>query len=226
MISCTTVNLHSTQLHEIDEAFLEFLENKIKYTIDMDERVGLGSLRGTISSVLQRVRVAEQEALEASVPAAQEELSMEQVQQRMREVQMGRELEAKALAPGAATVFKEFQVKSNRRDTFLDVLERLQGLPEEVTLEAVVRGNYELCDKDFMEQLMAEICDCEQQGAEVEAELYQAVLDAVHSVMAAQMASAQERLQEVLSKGSPAAMESTLAVMARKGPRWTRRCSF
>ena len=65
----------------IDDAFTKYLENKIDQSKDLEERAALSSLLGTITSVLERVREAESEG---SVDEAEQELTVEQVRQRMQ----------------------------------------------------------------------------------------------------------------------------------------------
>ena len=82
-------------LHEIDERFTQFLEEKVTNSKDLDERVGLKSLLDTIKSVLERVKEVEEEG--QGNEAIDTTMDMEQVKARMQEVQMGATLSGKEM---------------------------------------------------------------------------------------------------------------------------------
>jgi len=109
------------QLHEINDDFVQFLQDKIDVSKDMDERVGLSSLKETISSVLLKVREMEKE--QEALNMKDEELSMDQVKMRMKEIQAGQE-------SGEDTTkgrnFGVFAVKEDKKETFRIVLQRFQ----------------------------------------------------------------------------------------------------
>lgn len=197
----------------LDDKFMSFLQQKIDYSSDMEERVALRSLLEVITSVQDRIK----EANEQGIDLSDTELEIEDVRRRMVEVQGGvsKQQEAK--------VFREFQLQADKRDTFVTVLQRFQDLSEGVTLEMAVEANYNLCDKEFLEALEMEIKDCLEQGADLEAKEYQVLLDTIMKQMATRMASAQAKLQTILAKGAGkgpagvAAMETEIVAMSRRG---------
>ena len=82
-------------LHEIDQRFTHFLEEKVTNTKDLDERVGLKSLLDTINSVLERIKEVEEDGPNNQV--IDESMNMEQIKARMQEVQMGATLSGKEM---------------------------------------------------------------------------------------------------------------------------------
>lgn len=196
----------------LDEQFMTFLQQKIDYSSDMEERVALRSLLDVITSVQDRIR----EANEQGIDVTDQELEIEDVRRRMVEVQGG------AATTETAKVYREFQLQADKKDTFMTVLKRFQDLPEGVTLDMAVEANYNLCDKEFMEALEVEIKDCLEQGADMEVQEYQALLDTITRQMANRMAAAQTKLETILSKGAGrgpaglAAMETEIVAMSRR----------
>ena len=65
---------------------MSFLQNKIDKTIDIEERLGLTSLLETITSVLNRVKEVQGDSV---INTQDNELTMDQVKQRLRDVQSG-----------------------------------------------------------------------------------------------------------------------------------------
>lgn len=179
--------------------------------MDMDERVGLGSLLDTINAVLARVKEVQGDSL---VDVADDELSMDQVKQRLKDVQTGQEVQAKK--NNYATLW-DYDLKKSKRDTFLGILQRFQNLPESVPLQDVVEANYELCDLEFMESLKAEADSCYAEGADLEAKEYETLLATINKVMVKRLSSATDRLQIILSKPSLKAMEAEIVAMVRRG---------
>jgi len=200
-------------LHEINDDFVGFLQKKVDGAKDMDERVGLSSLRDTIVSVLERVKEADG-SKDGALPDA--ELTLDQVKQRMKEVQMGKTLNEGEVSKRNRK-FSEFSVQEDARSTFLKVLERFQDLPQEMTLKEAVQQNYNLCDYNFMELLQKELNDCLAEGANLEAEQYTELLATINQVMVERIGGAQSRLDRILKRGNPQAMESEIAMMTRKG---------
>ena len=198
-------------LHEIDDGFVEFLQNKVDTTKDMDERVGLSSLLQTITAVLDRVKEAQGDG---TIDAQQEELTIDQVRQRMQEVQMGQSLEPDGKV---ADRFGVFQVKEQKDETFKAILRRFTELPDGMTLEEAVDKNYDLCDYEFMGMLKSEVDACYAEGADIEAQSYEAIQVMVNQVMVKRIGGAQDRLQRILAKRTPPAMESEVVAMVRKG---------
>lgn len=175
----------------------------------MEERVGLSSLLDTVTTVLNRVKEVQGD----TVQEIDEELTMDQVRKRMQEVQIGQEIEAEKKKKGD---FGTFSVKADKKETFQEVFKRFQNLPEEVTLRMAVEANYELCDYQFMEMLKSEAQACYNEGADIEAKLYEEVYDMINVVMASKIGSAQERLQRILEKRSLPAMETESIRMVKK----------
>jgi len=200
-------------LHEIDDGFVEFLQKKVDTSKDMDERVGLSSLLQTITTVLDRVKEAQGDG---TIDAQQEELTIDQVKQRMQEVQAGQALAEQADGK-VADRFGVFQVKEEKKDTFKTILKRFTDLPEGMTLEEAVDKNYDLCDYEFMGMLKSEVDACHAEGADIEAQQYEAIQAMVNQVMVKRIGGAQDRLQHILSKRSPPAMESEVVAMVRRG---------
>lgn len=88
-----------------------------------------------------------------------------------------------------------------------------------------VEANYDLCDYQFMEMLKEEAADCFAQGANIEGQEYVALLDAINAAMASRVSSAQQKLEKVLSRRDPRAMESEIAMMTRRHSSFSS-CSF
>ncbi len=197
----------------MDDEFLQFLERKIDMSQDLDERAALSSLRSTITHVRERIQEATNEG---ALEERSEELTMDQVKQRMRELQAGKSDGESKVTPGTPK-FKDFSVKQDIRDTFLSIVDRFINPPSvSMTLEDVAEANYDLCDMKFMEMLQNEADQCLKEGASIEAEQYLDIIKAVKNVMVRRIGSAQERLQNVLSKGRVEAMEAEIIRMCRK----------
>lgn len=189
------------------------MEDKIDGTTDVDERVGLGSLLNTIKSVLERVKEVESEG---SVDVQDEELDIQQVKARMKEIQSGKEADPTGKNPKARSI-DSFKVKADKRDTFLQVLSILQNVPEGSTQEHVVQENYDLCDYQFMEMLKKEADDCFKEGADIEGQQYLDLLGKINEAMAVKIGSAQQRLERILAKRDLKLMEAEATLMTRKG---------
>ena len=196
-------------LHEIDDRFTKFLQDKVEKTRDIEERAGLQSLLDTVTSVLDRVKEVQGD----SGTVINEELTMDQVKQRMQEVQLGAEIEKK----GGEEVAKSFTVQQDKRDSFKLILERFLGLPNQEALIAAVEANYDLCDLQFMEMLKSEADACFVEGADAEGRQYQELAATINKVMVSRLDQAQQRLQRILSKREVKAMESEVVAMVRKG---------
>jgi len=203
-------------LQYLDDQFLAYLQVKIESAQDMEERAGLTSLLDTISRVKDRVREAREEGL---IDEQTEELGIEDVRRRMQEVQSGQELDAKNKTHNT---YSAFSVQKEKRDTFLNVLKRFQDLPADMDLAAAVQYNYDLCDKEFMESLQAEVADCLSQGADIEAQQYQEILNEISKAMADRMNTAQLKIQAIFEKGKGRgesalkAMETEIVAMGRR----------
>lgn len=205
-------------LHVINDGFLTFLQNKIDKSSDIDERVGLTSLLQTISTVLARVKEV-QGTDGASV--AEKELDMNQIKEKMQEIQMGGNKNSNDDIKGAgksdkAASIASFSVKQDKKDTFENILKRFQNLPEGTTLAKAVELNYELCDYEFMDALKKEAAVCFSEGAEIEGQLYLDLLTEINNFMAVNIGNAQDRMKRILSKRTLPAMESEIVSMVRK----------
>ena len=181
-------------LHEINEDFVEYLQSKIDASKDMDERVGLNSLLQTVTTVLDRVKEAQGDG---GIDSKEEELTIDQVRQRMQEVQMGGEVSAQGKV---AEKFGVFSVKEDKKDTFQGILRRFTEMPEGYSLEQSVEENYDLCDYEFMGMLNSEIAACLAEGADIEAQQYEEIQATIRSIMVKRIGGAQERLQRILAK--------------------------
>lgn len=197
-------------LHEIDDRFTQFLQEKIEKSKDVEERTGLSSLLDTITTVLDRVKEVQGESGGAVVD---EELTMDQVKQRMQEVQMGTELNS----PQSSTVNKAFSVQKDKKDSFQLILQRFVGLADQQAVMEAVEANYELCDMEFLEMLQSESNACFAEGADTEGQQYVDLIGCITKVMASRVGIAQEKLQRILSKPGIKAMESEIVAMVRKG---------
>jgi hypothetical protein len=195
-------------LHEINDEFTDFLQKKIDDTKDMEERVGLSSLLDTVTSILDRVKDVQGD----DIDSADEELSIDAVKQRMREVQSGGEVNEL----GKKKAAEIFSVQVEKKDTFMKILERFQNLPEGSDLTSAVEANYDLCDYEFMQMLKSEEQACYVEGADVEAKFYSDLYDTIRSVMTARIGSAQDKLALILSKRTLPAMESEIVALVRK----------
>ena len=195
-------------LHEINEDFTKFLQEKIDGTKDMEERVGLTSLLDTVTAILDRVKDVQGD----SVDVADEELSIDAVKQRMREVQSGGEIDE----TGKKKAAEIFSVQVDKKDTFMKILERFQNLPAGTDLVSAVEANYDLCDYEFMQMLKAEEQACYVEGADIEAKFYSDLYDTIRGVMTSRISGAQEKLAAILSKRTLPAMESEIVALVRK----------
>ena len=198
-------------LHEIDDRFCKFLQDKLDKTKDIEERSGLQSLLDTVTVVLDRVKEAQSEG--GAGAAVDEELTMEQVKQRMQEVQMGAEVSSKS----GGKEQKAFTVQKDKKDSFQSILRRFTGLADEEAVEQAVQANYELCDMEFMEMLKSEADACFVEGADAEGKQYNDLIAVIMRVMASRIDTAQQKLQRILSKRGVKAMESEVVAMVRKG---------
>ena len=197
-------------LHEIDDRFTKFLQDKCDTSKDVEERVGLQSLLDTVTKVLERVREVQGDGAAGGV--VDEELTMDQVKQRMQEVQSGGAIASKDSVKGPEV----FSVKKDRRDTFQSVLQRFVGFDSPEAVTEAVQANYDLCDLEFQEMLQEEAQSCLAEGADFEAQQYLDLGETIRRVMAMRIGDAQEKLQRILSKRGVKAMESEIVAMCRR----------
>ncbi len=200
-------------LHVIDEQFTNWLQNKIDKSNDIEERVGLTSLLQTITSVLERIKEVQGDGVDDIVD---EELSMDQVKRKMQEVQMGSTGEKNEDKSESKIKLPEFTVKIDKKETFMNVLQRFQDKPVSMTLEECISLNYDLCDYEFLDMLKKEIAICYQEGANIEAQQYQEIYDGINVEMARRVGNAQDKLQRILAKRTLPAMESEIVAMVRR----------
>jgi hypothetical protein len=207
---CTSQSYSSHQLHEIDDRFISFLQNKIDASKDMEERIGLGSLLDTVSNVLERVKEVQGEG---GVEVRDEELTLEQVKLRMQEVQAGRDIDE---AGRPVDKFGAFAVAIDKKDSFQSILKRFQFTSETYSIEDAVEEHYDLCDYEFMGMLKSEVDACYAEGADIEAKEYETLLETVNIVMVKRIGGAQDRLKQILDKRNLPAMESEVVAMIRR----------
>jgi hypothetical protein len=202
-------------LHVIDEQFTNWLQNKIDKSNDIEERVGLTSLLQTITSVLERIKEVQGDGVE---DVADEQLTMDEVKKKMQEVQMGRggDDDGKNNKNDSKIKLPEFKVKIDKKETFMNVLQRFQDKPVTMTLEECISLNYDLCDYEFLDMLKKEIAICYQEGANIEAQQYQEIYDGINVEMAKRVGNAQDKLQRILAKRTLPAMESEIVAMVRR----------
>jgi len=195
-------------LHEIDDRFVSWLGKKVETTSDIEERVALNSLLDTINSILEKVN----EVNEDNAENLNEELTMEQVKLRMQEVQMGTGLNKNEVGKAATS----FVVQEDSMSTFMKIITIFrETLADGATLSDAVLRHYDLCDYKFMETLKLESENSNNQGAD--ASFYSDLLSEISKAMALKIGTAQQRLEHILSKKRPPAMESEIVLMARKG---------
>ena len=199
-------------LHEINDDFVTHLQDKIEKTEDVEERVGLTSLMQTVSTVLDRVKEVEGED---ELNESDDELTVDQVKDRIKEIQMGQDFEAKKKEDesfGGA-----FEVQDNSRETFLSILQRFEDAPEDMSITDAVEANYHLCDYQFMNMLKKEADDCISEGADVEAKQYLDLLDTISQTMKNKIGGAQVKFEKILARRDPKLMEAEVGMMTRKG---------
>ncbi len=202
-------------LHVIDEQFTNWLQNKIDKSNDIEERVGLTSLLQTITAVLERIKEVQGDGVE---DVADEQLTMDEVKKKMQEVQMGRggDDDKRNDKNDSKIKLPEFTVKIDKKETFMNVLQRFQDRPVTMTLEECISLNYDLCDYEFLDMLKKEIAICYQEGANIEAQQYQEIYDGINVEMARRVGNAQDKLQRILAKRTLPAMESEIVAMVRR----------
>lgn len=200
-------------LHIIDEDFISFLQKKADSAQDLEERAAMTSLLSTINVVVEKLREVEQ-ANGFDGDVMDEEVTMDQIKQRMQEIQSGQSIDGNGKTTGKKV--QEFTVKESKQETFATILSRFQNLPEDTDLRDVVRENYDLCDYEFIEMLRHEAAVCENEGAHLEAQTYLNIIAAINSAMAERMGSAQSRLERILSKRDPQLMEAEVVAMTRR----------
>lgn len=201
-------------LHEIDSRFTAFLEAKMDDTKDFEERQGLQSLYETVKYVLDKVSTVQGE----DEVVVEEELTMDQIKERMKEVQSG----TMSMEDGKATETSsaEFQVTAEADKTFKSILSRFEGIYDDEAMQEAVSKNYELCDMNFMEMLANEIQVCKTEGADVEADMLNNLLMMIKTEMTNRVSDAQQKMEGILAKnaiGGVKAMESECVRLARKG---------
>lgn len=201
-------------LHEIDSRFTAFLEAKMDDTKDFEERQGLQSLYETVKYVLDKVSTVQGE----DEVVVEEELTMDQIKERMKEVQSG----TMSMEDGKATETSsaEFQVTAEADKTFKSILSRFEGIYDDEAMLEAVSKNYELCDMNFMEMLANEIQVCKTEGADVEADMLNNLLMMIKTEMTNRVSDAQQKMEGILAKnaiGGVKAMESECVRLARKG---------
>jgi hypothetical protein len=206
-------------LHEIDSRFTDFLEDKIDKARDFDEKSALSSLYDTVKYVLDKVAAVQGEG---EGVAMEEELSIDQMRERMKEIQSGSANEdggtGEAGSGGISSA--DFQVMKSADSTFRSILERFEGIFDDEQLIEAVQKNYELCDLNFMEMLAQEVKVCKTEGADMEAQQLENVLSTIKTEMTDRVASAQQKLEDILAKnalGGIRAMESECVRLVRKG---------
>lgn len=177
----------------------------------MEERIGLGSLLDTVSNVLERVKEVQGDG---DVESRDEELSLDQVKQRMKEVQSGQVIIDEAGRP--VNQFGAFNVGQDKKDSFQSILKRFQVTTETYSLEDAVEEHYDLCDYEFMGMLKSEVDACYAEGADVEAKEYETLLETVNKVMVKRIGGAQDRLKRIFDKRTLPAMESEVVAMVRR----------
>jgi hypothetical protein len=108
-----------------------------------------------------------------------------------------------------------YTVQDTKEESFLKIIgmfvERLQ---DGDMLEQAVSQHYDLCDYDFMQELKKRAEDPNDEHDVLD---YGDLLGEISKMMAQKIGTAQDRLQQILTKGNPVAMGSEMVAMARKG---------
>ena len=202
-------------LHEIDDRFTDYLENKIDKCRDFEEKEALSSLYEVVKYVLEKVATVQGE----DPTVVEEELSIDAVKQRMQEVQSGQQQSGNGAQQNVASS-AEFMVTKDADSTFRSILSRFEGIYEKDQLEEAVSKNYELCDMNFLNMLKNEIQVCKDEGADIEAQQLEALENTIRAEMTGRLSSAQSKLDAIISKnsvGGVKAMESECVRLVRKG---------
>lgn len=209
-------------LQYLDDDFVKFLEKKTDNSQDMDERMAMSSLLQTVNYVRDKVKEAESEGVQEGLD---EELTIDQVKQRLKDVQAGQsEYNSQnnqnnnnpLMNKNQKLNINDFTIKKELKDTFQSILNRfLSPKNSSMSLEDIAQENYELCDMKFIEMLKKEVDDCYAQGATFEGSQYTAIVDAINSVMVKSISSAQDKLAIILSKKSLPAMEAEIIRLCR-----------
>ena len=139
------------------------------------------------------------------------------VKQRLRDVQAGQsDFERQNNPIVKPQTAADFIIKKDSKDTFQSILDRfVSPTNSSMSLEEIAQLNYDLCDMKFMEMLKKEVEDCYTQGATFEGNQYNAIIDAINSVMVKRISTAQDKLQQILSKRALPAMESEIIRLCR-----------
>jgi len=211
-----------------DPAFTDWLKKKSETTRDAEERVALKDLYGMILDVMQKVelsrlaeeRIREEEAAnEAARIAAME-----------REATEGRLLSKTEVLKRAAAVsgvnsddLSRTNAESAKKKSFLEqsvtpeirmsyeslLRELLPPFKPGFTVTSAVYNAYDRCDAQLL-KILEEM----SQNGDVDA---QAALDAIALEQQKRLASATERLKEVLQAGDPMRMEGAVVKLAKEG---------
>jgi len=202
-----------------DENFLQWLDSKINQSQDLDERAGLGSLKEMIVKVGEKLeemaaQIVEQEDVAAAPSAEIDDApvtprSNQEVFQEMRAMQQidnEKDIEAE---------------KERQRQIMLEVEAGYNAMVDEIISRAssesivtAVAAIYEKVDLKFMQlvKAKAEVSETEEEKAK-----FQEILDEIGNIQAQRMASAAEKLQQILSSGNPQAMQAEIAKLATAG---------
>ena len=194
-------------MHEIDDRFTTFLEEKLDKCRDFEEKEALSSLYDVVKYVLDKVASVQDEA---HVNNMDEELSIDAVKQHMQEVQNPGFSEGGPSGGTSTASSSEFMVTKDADSTFRSILSRFEGIYEEEQLMEAVSKNFELCDMNFLELLKNEI-QCKNEGANIEAQQLEKLENLIRAETVQRMSSAQEKLDGIISKnavGGIKAMES------------------
>jgi len=218
----------------MDEGFLNFMEDKITKSTDVEEKMALQDLLDMIKDLKEKIELSEQTRLREEETRAQEE------QQRIEEVERAAaegktmsdtDVLKKAAAVDTADLRKEMgldatseiQADGPSKERFIDaelspeirtsyeklVKKLLPPYTAPQTVQTVVKANYDECDA----QLVKVLTERAQNGDSDS----QAVLDALAFEQQNQVVKATEKLKEVLSLGDPMRMEGKIVKMAREG---------
>ncbi|CAM9143277.1 unnamed protein product [Discosporangium mesarthrocarpum] len=220
-----------------DEGFQTWLKEKILNCEDLEEKGGLQSLQEIITQIQDKVdeailaqeeedsrKAAEQakssdgpEAVDVEVATVAEARSAPQVWEEMRRLQrLGDEAidvdGAEAVRQARMSPFDGLPDKV--RASYEELLSGLLNRPAEKTLAQAVEESYHKCDIQFMTLIKQKI---ENASGTEEAQVLQDVVDCIGDAMKARMSKATERLQRILSAGSPKDMENKVRYMSQDG---------
>lgn len=224
------------RLDECDAKFVEFLENRIKGSEDIDERQALRSLVEMVDAIkvaVEKKKVedaarAEEEQKrrleeEAKVMAemAEAKKRAQTVQEKESQRQQQREelvrMQGGANKEEASVGGDNASLKMDPKKSYEQMLEAFLGLDfgNDKYVHEVVEANYERCTMEFLD-LLGERLNSGETAADVKKKLL-ALKGHIEVILQERMSRAAERLGVVVKAGSLEAMEDKIYELNEKG---------